>query len=57
MTEQDKRKLGAILWAIADQLRDPMNADGFRHYMLSFLFLCYLSDNYGSAGRKSAYTF
>jgi len=30
-----------ILWAIADQLRDAMNADDFRDYMLSFLFLRY----------------
>ena len=30
MTEQDKRQLGTILWAIADQLRGAMNADDFR---------------------------
>ena len=52
MTEPDKRKLGAILWAIADQLRGAMNADDFRDYMLSFLFLRYLSDNYDAAARK-----
>jgi type I restriction enzyme M protein len=40
------------LWAIADQLRGSMNADDFRDYMLSFLFLRYLSDNYESAARK-----
>jgi len=52
MTEPDKRRLGAILWAIADQLRGAMNADDFRDYMLSFLFLRYLSDNYDAAARK-----
>jgi len=52
MTEQDKRKLGATLWAIADQLRGAMNADDFRDYMLSFLFLRYLSDNYEAASQK-----
>src|SRR3546814_13641830 len=29
-----------------------MNADDFRDYMLSFLFLRYLSDNYEAAGRR-----
>jgi type I restriction enzyme M protein len=52
MTEQDKRKLGTILWAIADQLRGAMNADDFRDYMLSFLFLRYLSDNYEAAAQR-----
>ena len=46
MTEQDQKQLGNILWGIADQLRGAMNADDFRDYMLSFLFLRYLSDNY-----------
>src|SRR4051812_2096270 len=40
------------LWAIADQLRGSMNADDFRDYMLSFLFLRYLSDNYEQAAQK-----
>ena len=52
MTEPDKRRLGAILWAIADQLRGAMNADDFRDYMLSFLFLRYLSDNYEAAVQR-----
>jgi type I restriction enzyme M protein len=51
MTEQDQKKLGDALWAIADQLRGAMNADDFRDYMLSFLFLRYLSDNYEAAAR------
>ena len=52
MTEHDQKQLGATLWAIADQLRGAMNADDFRDYMLSFLFLRYLSDNYQAAARK-----
>ncbi len=52
MTEQDQRQLGKTLWAIADQLRGAMNADDFRDYMLSFLFLRYLSDNYEQAAQK-----
>ena len=52
MTEQDQKKLGDTLWAIADQLRGAMNADDFRDYMLSFLFLRYLSDNYEAAAKK-----
>ncbi|MXS82508.1 type I restriction-modification system subunit M [Nitrosomonas oligotropha] len=52
MTEQDQKQLGNTLWSIADQLRGAMNADDFRDYMLSFLFLRYLSDNYETAAQK-----
>jgi type I restriction enzyme M protein len=52
MTEQNQKQLGNTLWAIADQLRGAMDADDFRDYMLSFLFLRYLSDNYEAAARK-----
>ncbi len=52
MTEADQKELGKTLWNIADQLRGAMNADDFRDYMLSFLFLRYLSDNYEAAARK-----
>jgi type I restriction enzyme M protein len=52
MTENDQKQLGKTLWAIADQLRGAMNADDFRDYMLSFLFLRYLSDNYEMAAKK-----
>ena len=52
MTDLDKQKLGKVLWAIADQLRGAMNADDFRDYMLAFLFLRYLSDNYEAATKK-----
>ena len=52
MTEQEIKKLGSTLWAIADNLRGAMNADDFRDYMLSFLFLRYLSDNYETSAKK-----
>ena len=52
MTDQEKKQLGDTLWAIADQLRGAMDADDFRDYMLSFLFLRYLSDNYEDAARR-----
>ena len=51
MTE-DQKQLGRTLWNIADRLRGAMNADDFRDYMLSFLFLRYLSDNYEQAARR-----
>ena len=52
MTELDQKQLGKTLWNIADTLRGAMNADDFRDYMLSFLFLRYLSDNYEVAAKK-----
>jgi type I restriction enzyme M protein len=52
MTEQNQKQLGKTLWNIADQLRGAMNADDFRDYMLSFLFLRYLSGNYELAAKK-----
>lgn len=52
MTLQEKNKLGKTLWDIADSLRGSMMADDFRDYMLSFLFLRYLSDNYIDAVKK-----
>ena len=52
MTENNQVQLGKTLWAIADQLRGAMNADDFRDYMLAFLFLRYLSDNYERAAKK-----
>src|SRR5580704_4380182 len=52
MTDHGQKELGKTLWAIADQLRGAMNADDFRDYMLAFLFLRYLSDNYESAVKK-----
>ena len=52
MTEQNQKQLGAVLWSIADTLRGTMDADDFRDYMLAFLFLRYLSDNYEAAAQK-----
>ena len=52
MTDHNQKQLGKTLWAIADQLRGAMDADDFRDYMLSFLFLRYLSDNYEAAAKK-----
>jgi type I restriction enzyme M protein len=49
---EDTKKLGTTLWNIADTLRGAMNADDFRDYMLSFLFLRYLSDNYEAAAKR-----
>ena len=52
MTDTNQKQLGNTLWSIADQLRGAMDADDFRDYMLSFLFLRYLSDNYETAAKK-----
>ena len=52
MTDQNQTQLGKTLWNIADQLRGAMDADDFRDYMLSFLFLRYLSDKYETAAKK-----
>ncbi|MBU3874759.1 type I restriction-modification system subunit M [Faecalicatena sp. AGMB00832] len=52
MNDTQQKQLGSILWAIADKLRGVMNADDFRDYMLSFLFLRYLSDNYEESVKK-----
>ncbi|PRY91901.1 type I restriction enzyme M protein [Marinilabilia salmonicolor] len=52
MTQIEQQQLGKTLWKIADQLRGAMNADDFRDYMLSFLFLRYLSHNYVESAKK-----
>lgn len=53
MTQTNQHKqLGDTLWKIANDLRGSMNADDFRDYMLSFLFLRYLSFNYEEAAKK-----
>ena len=47
MTKEDKNRLGKTLWDIASKyLRGGMNPDDFRDYMLSFLFLRYLSRSF-----------
>lgn len=50
--KEQNKKLGDTLWGIANDLRGAMNADDFRDYMLSFLFLRYLSFNYEEAAKK-----
>jgi type I restriction enzyme M protein len=53
MTQKEQnKKLGDTLWDIANDLRGAMNADDFRDYMLSFLFLRYLSFNYEEAAKR-----
>lgn len=52
MNDTQQKQLGSTLWSIADKLRGAMNPDDFRDYMLSFLFLRYLSDNYEEAIKK-----
>lgn len=52
MTQKEQQQLGKTLWNIADDLRGAMNADDFRDYMLSFLFLRYLSYNYEESAKK-----
>jgi type I restriction enzyme M protein len=54
MTKQDQKELGKTLWGIADQLRGAMNADDFRDYMLSFLFLRYLIGQFAAGSGKKA---
>ena len=44
MTNDQKKKLEAQLWNIADSLRGKMNADEFRDYCLGFIFYKYLSE-------------
>lgn len=52
MATKEQDKLGNTLWDIANDLRGAMNADDFRDYMLSFLFLRYLSFNYEASAKK-----
>ena len=39
MSDLEKKQFGRTLWNIANTLRGAMNADDFRDYMLSFLFV------------------
>jgi type I restriction enzyme M protein len=54
MTDTNQKQLGTTLWSIADPLRGAMDADDFHDSLLSFLFLRYLSDNYGTARNTPA---
>ena len=49
--EREREELHKTIWRIANDLRGAMNADDFRDYMLSFLFLRYLSFNYEEAAK------
>jgi type I restriction enzyme M protein len=52
MNDKTQQELGKTLWKVADTLRGAMPADDFRDYMLSFLFLRYLSENYETAAKR-----
>jgi type I restriction enzyme M protein len=52
MTDTKRKQLGKPLWGIASDLRGAMDADDFRDYMLSFLFLRYLSNSLNAALTK-----
>ncbi|MDC3409225.1 type I restriction-modification system subunit M, partial [Burkholderiales bacterium] len=44
MSNAQKKELEQQLWSIADALRGNMKADGFRDYILGFIFYKYLSE-------------
>lgn len=44
MPDDQKKQLEQQLWNIADTLRGKMDADGFRDYILGFIFYKYLSE-------------
>lgn len=44
MSEEQKKQLEQQLWNIANTLRGKMNADGFRDYILGFIFYKYLAE-------------
>ena len=44
MTKEEKLRLEAQLWKIANELRGKMDADEFRDYILGFIFYKYLSE-------------
>ncbi len=51
--ENKAKQLGDLLWKVAcKQLRGKMGANSFQDYMLSFLFLYYISNNYLSYIKK-----
>jgi type I restriction enzyme M protein len=53
MSNTNQKQLGKTLWDIAtDHLWGAMSPDDYRDYMLSFLFLRYLSENYEAAAKK-----
>lgn len=48
MSEEQKRKLEAQLWNVANVLRGRMHADEYRNYILGFIFYKYLSERLAS---------
>jgi len=44
MSEDQKKQLETQLWVIANLLRGKISADGYRDYMLAFIFYKYLSE-------------
>jgi len=44
VSEDQKKQLETQLWNIANELRGKMDADGFRDYILGFIFYKYLSE-------------
>lgn len=44
MTDEQKKNLEQKLWAIANDLRDKIDAEEFRDYILGFIFYKYLSE-------------
>lgn len=52
LNDQEKTKLFTTLWNVANELRGAMTADNFRDYMLSLLFMRYLSENYEKEAAK-----
>jgi type I restriction enzyme M protein len=52
MSEQAPKKRGNPQCGMTDQLQGAMNADDFCDYIVSFLFLRNLSDNYEAAVKK-----
>ena len=53
MMIQNREQLGRKLWSIAKRIKgSSVSADNFRDYMLSFLFLRILSDNYERTAKK-----
>ena len=44
MSEEQRRQLQQQIWNIANTLREKMNADEFRDYILGFIFYKNLSE-------------
>ena len=49
MPDQDFK---AVLWASADKLRNQMDAAEYKHLVLGFIFLNYISDTFADHQKK-----